>query len=393
LTDNVISVKSSAGLAPDGHPTCLTGPLAAQSLMGVSLATLGGAVKVPERLTELLSPEWLTAALGPRYPGIRVTDVTPGEVKTRISTNAFFRIECAAGLPPGLPADLCGKGYFSDTGNWAYRSAGESEAHFYRNLAPAIGVRTLPSVYADVDPATRHGVVITEDIAAAGATFVDPLRAHTPSEVAESLQQYVALHAKTWWAPDVGAVPWLAPRIASTLGVRSVPEIQDQFDGPIGAGVPKEARKAEELVAAYRALPEITEAAPSWCLLHGDAHVGNLFADAGGQPGLLDWQLVQRGPWYVDVGYHIASSLDVADRRTSERDLLSHYLGQLASQGVVVPGWDEVWLGYLCGIAYGLFLWSITQKVKPEITTVLLGRLGTAAHDHDVYRKVQAARL
>jgi hypothetical protein len=208
-----------------------------------------------------------------------------------------------------------------------------------------------------------------------------------------TLEQYATLHARSWKAPGVRDAEWLAPRIASTRRVRSVRDIQDQFDGPIGAGVPKPARDAEKLVAAYLALPAITEAESSWCLLHGDAHIGNLFRDIDGHPGLLDWQLVQRGPWYIDVGYHIASSLRAEDRRGSERDLLEHYLKRLEAEGVAAPSRDEVWLGFRCGIVYGEFLWSITQKVRPEITTVLLGRLGTAAMDHDAYNAVRAARV
>jgi hypothetical protein len=354
------------------------------------LTTLEDAVKVPETLAELLSPDWLTGALQRRYPGTRVTGVIPGPVSTRISTNAFFRVECAGTPPVGLPANLCAKGYFADTGNAAYRAAGESESLFYRDLAESIGARTLHSVYADLDPDTRNGVVITEDVAAAGATFVDPLNPRSPAQVAASLEQYVTMHARTWNAASVGQAEWLAPRIATSLRVRGAAEIQAQFDGPIGTGVPNQARHAEELVGSYRALTAITAAAPSWCLLHGDAHTGNLYTDAGGRPGLLDWQLVQRGAWYIDVGYHIASSLSVEDRRRSERDLLVHYLNGLTSHGVAAPTWDEVWFGLCCGIVYGLFLWSITQKVKPEITTTLLGRLGTAAADHDVYRIVRA---
>ena len=106
----------------------------------------------------------------------------------------------------------------------------------------------------------------------------------------------------------------------------------------------------------------------------------------------MDWQLVQRGPWYIDVGYHVASSLSVEDRRTSERDLLEQYLNGLSAKCVDVPSSEEAWFGFRCGIVYGLYLWSITQKVKPEITAVLLGRLGTAAMDHDVYRVARAAQ-
>lgn len=347
-------------------------------------------VGVPETLAELLSPAWLNAALGRRYPGVEVTGVTAGPVATRISTNAFFRIESQGGLPEGLPESLCAKGYFSDTGNWDYRSAGESEAVFYREMATSTGVPTLPSVYADVDPESRHGVVITEDIAASGATFVDPMVARTATQVAENLDLYATLHGRTWGDPRVSGSQWLAPRIASTAGVRSVAGIQEQFDGPVGSGVPPTARDAERLVRSFRDLPAITGSSSSWCLVHGDAHVGNFFTDGRGRAGMLDWQLVQRGPWYIDVGYQIASSLDPQDRRKTERELLEHYLDRLAAHGVEVPGWGDVWFGYRCGIVYGLYLWSITQKVRPEITTTLLGRLGTAADDQDAYATVVA---
>jgi hypothetical protein len=187
-----------------------------------------------------------------------------------------------------LPLNLCAKGYFTDTGNSGYRAAGESESLFYRDLAGNIGTRTLQSVYADLDPDTRHGVVITEDIAATGATFVDPRSPRSPAEVAASLEQCAAMHGRTWNAASVSQAEWLAPRIATSLRVRGVADIRAQFDGPMGAGVPHEVR-----------------------------------------------------------------------------------------------------FGLCCGIVYGLFLWSITQKVKAEITTALLGRLGTAAADHDVYRVVR----
>ena len=118
--------------------------------------------------------------------------------------------------------------------------------------------------------------------------------------------------------------------------------------------------------------------------VHGDAHVGNVFLDGAGRPGLLDWQLVHRGPWYLDVGYHIASSMSVADRRDQENDLLRHYLDRLAAGGVDAPPFDEALDSIRYGILHGFYLWAITVQVDPSITTVLLERLGTAAADHAV---------
>jgi hypothetical protein len=306
-----------------------------------------------------------------------------------VSTNARFRIDCVGGIPDGLSPNLCGKGYFTEVGR-AYRHAGEPEVCFYRDLAASTGMRTLRSVYADVDPATHHGVVITEDVVEEGAKFLDALSAYTPEQAAASLDELAKLHAATWCDPAYADASWLASRMASYLELRGLEEIRFNFEGPIGAGVPDETRDAERLVDAYRALAAETPSARPWSVIHGDAHVGNLYLDGDGRPSFVDWQLVQRGPWYLDVGYHIASALTVEDRRRTEQELVRHYLDGLAAAGIEPPSWDDAWFGIRRGVLNGLFLWGITLKVDPEITTTLLHRLGTAAADHDAFLAVGA---
>jgi Phosphotransferase enzyme family len=342
---------------------------------------------VPDTLEEALSPVWLTEALALRFPGIKVTGVTPGPVISRVSTNARFRIECAGGLPDGLSPDLCVKGYFSDAGRVS-RQAGVPEVSFYRDLAARSGVRTLTSVYAGIDATTLHGVVITQDVVAEGASFLDARSDYTPDQTAESLEQFAALHAATWGDPWCARADWLAPRLASTLQVRGVPEIRGNFEGPIGAGVPVSVRDPQRLADGYRKLAAEVPAEKPWTVVHGDAHVGNIYLDGLGRPSLLDWQLVQRGMWYLDVGYHIASTLTIDDRRSTEWDLLRHYLDRLAAAGVKPPSWDAARTGLRRGIIHGFFLWGITLKVEPAVISVLLERLGTAAADHDSFAAI-----
>ena len=339
---------------------------------------------VPDTLEEALSPAWLTEALALRFPGIKVIEVTPGPVISRVSTNARFRIECACDVPEGLSPDLCVKGYFTDTGRVS-RQAGVPEVSFYRDLAARSGVRTLSSVYAGIDPATYHGVVITQDVVAEGARFLDARSDYTPDQTAESLEQFAALHAALWGDASCGRADWLAPRLASTLQVRGVPEIRGNFEGPIGAGVPAAVRDPQRLVGAYRQLAAEAAGETPWTVVHGDAHVGNIYLDGFGRPSLLDWQLVQRGTWYLDVGYHIASTLTIDDRRRAEWDLLRHYLDRLAAAGVDPPSWDAARSGVRRGIVHGFLLWGITLKVEPAVIAVLLERLGTAAADHDSF--------
>ena len=336
---------------------------------------------VPDTLEQALSPEWLTAALQPRFPGIEVSAVVPGPIVDRISTNARFSIECAGGVPDELSPALCVKGYFNEIGR-AARYVGAPEAFFYRDLAAATGVRTLRSVYADIDPTTQHGVVITEDVVAQGGEFLDGNSPYTADQTAQTLAQFARLHAATWADPRYANVSWLAPRLGRVLEVWGISTTIDiigrNFDGPNGHGVPDEVRDAHRLVDEYQSLANMAEAS---CVIHGDAHVGNLVLDAGGTASLVDWQLVQRGMWCIDVGYHIASTLTVEERRRSERDLLRHYLDALASYGVAAPPWDDAWRAIAHGMLHGFFLWGITTKVEPAIIATLLTRLGTAVAD------------
>ena len=344
---------------------------------------------VPDTLEEVLAPAWLSMALGRRFPGIDVASVQPGPIVSRVSTNARFHVGCRGNVPPGLPTDLCVKGYFADCSDTASasRTAGVPEALFYRHLAGGTGVRTLDCFYADVDPVTQHGVVITGDVVAQGATFLDALSPYSTDQVAESLEQYAVLHGRTW---ERGASdePWLASRLEATMSARGLPEIGGNFGGPIGARVPAGVRDAERLLVAVRRLARRLENAERRCLLHGDAHVGNLYLDAAGHPCLVDWQLVQDGPWYLDVGYHIGCTVSPEERRPTEWDLLAHYLDRLRAEGADAPTWDDARHLIRLGLVYGFFLWAITLKVAPPITTAMLGRLGRAVADHDAYASV-----
>jgi hypothetical protein len=343
-------------------------------------------VDVPVTLDQLLAPGWLSAALAPRFGALQITNVVPGPVVSRVSTNARFTIECAHGLPEGLPPALCAKGYFSETGR-PFAHVGVREVMFYRELAQACGVRTLEPVYAGTDEALTRGVVVTGDVIAAGGRFLDARDDYTADQVAESLEQLARLHAFTWGKASYTEASWLAPMMGAYLEARGLREITANFEGPLGDGVPVAAKDPARLLHAFRTLAA-TRA--STCVIHGDAHVGNLFLDGDDRPGLVDWQCVQAGHWAIDVGYHIASALPPHDREQHEEDLVAHYLDALRTLRGDAPDRDEAWSGYRAGIVYGFFMWAITLHVDPPIIATLLERLGTAAAAHECFAAVGA---
>jgi Phosphotransferase enzyme family len=343
------------------------------------------APEIPETLDEVLSPEWLNSALSARFPAIEITGVARGPVVSRLSTNARFTIQGQSGLPPELNPDLCVKGYFTEVGR-VRASAGMPEAYFYRDAIATTSAQSLSCVYADVEESTQRSVIITEDVLAGKGEFLDSLSPYSPDQAAESLMQLAKLHSSTWLSPQFAETSWLDWRIPHYRLYRSVEDIQLGFDGPVGSGIPPEAKDAFRLRSGFKKLTaRDPRESGAWSIIHGDTHVGNVFLDSDRQPRFLDWQTVQRGPWSLDISYHIASALTESDRRANEQALLSLYLDSLKSLGVDPPKWEQAWLEYRKGVAHGFFMWAITQQVHAEMIEVLLRRLGTAAADLDTF--------
>jgi len=332
---------------------------------------------LPATLEEATSLEWIESILG-----VGVLRVVVGEIDERVSTNTPVSVE----LADGSRRDLWIKGYFSEVGR-QFRHAGIPEAMFYRELSGWVGIRTLRPVHVEVDLDSGANVVVTEDVANTGARFLNSLSPYSPVQAAESLAQLARLHSATWMSAT-GDADWLRPRLVSYTIARGVKDIRSNFESDIGAGVPEEVRDSDRLHAAYKVLAMDAANATPWAVIHGDPHIGNLFLDADGRPTFVDWQLVQRGPWYLDVGYHLVSSLTIEDRRANEQELVRHYLTCLAAGGVEPPTEGEVWKGLRRSFLHGFYLWAITLKVDPRVTATLLERLGTAVSDHSAFKEV-----
>jgi hypothetical protein len=340
----------------------------------------GGPAPIDE--ATVLSPEWLTAALGDRHPGVAVTGTEVTERLETVATKVRFRVGYAAGTAPdGLPPALCAKGYFNPALG-ARRAAGQVEVVFYRELAPKLDDLRVPAcVHAAIDDETGHGLIVMEDLVEAGATFLDPLSSYGPEQAAATLDQLAALHAAHWEGPEADLPATVAPRLTMLAGILEPAQLQAQLDDGRAAGLPAEVRRADRVVGAVRALAGLGPEHQR-CLVHGDLHTGNVFELADGRPGLIDWQVVQRGVWALDVAYHLGAVLDPDDRAKAERHLLDHYLDRLAARGVSPPKPDDAWWLYRAHLPYGFYMWAITRLVDRPVIEHLTGRLGLAVAEH-----------
>jgi hypothetical protein len=328
---------------------------------------------VPTTLEAALEPAWLAQALRGIGGGRAVTEVTVVEVIRTMATKVRFTVRFDGS--DELHA-FCLKG-FLDVGDAASQGGATTvlEADFYDKVAPHVGVRVPECVAAIIDRDAPLGVIIMRDLIADGARFCTALEAFTADEAAESLRQIAALHAGR---ALLDTSPWIGPRVAQLANMKHItPDmLQEMLNGPRGIGLSPQVLDARRLVDGLKALAE-RDARRDQFLVHGDSHAGNIFRTADG-PGLIDWQLLQRGGWALDVAYHINAVLPVEVAASEERRLLAGYLAEMRSAGFAMPNDEEAWAQYREAAIYGYYLWSITRRVDPEIINLFVNRLGNA---------------
>jgi aminoglycoside/choline kinase family phosphotransferase len=337
----------------------------------------------PTQLDAITDPAWLTAMCAARWPGARVTEVRIVETIVTQATKIRLALDIEGG-PDSLPRNICVKGILTATG--APASASVVETLFYRDLANQVPVRVPPCIHAELNAAGDNGVIVMQDIIHDGATFLSALKPFTPDETRECLEQIALLHAATWQGKALYDQPWI-PRFLDQIGSRPImplEALQAMLDGPKGDPLPAIIKDASRLQNGLQALAAQIRERPA-CLVHGDAHAGNIYIDAHGAYGLVDWQILQKGEWAQDVAYHIAAVLSPEDRRSHERALLDHYRDRLKALGGPDLRAEEAWTRYRAAMVYGYFLWTITQKVEPAITLEFVRRLGLAVADLESY--------
>lgn len=333
----------------------------------------------PTSLERVNDTAWLSSMLSIRWPDTKVEQATVVETLVTQATKVRLSLDLKDAAPD-VPRNICIKGILTKTD--VPTTASVVETIFYRDTASQLAVKTPPCIYAGLALTADNGVIVMNDIIAAGATFCTALNPLTPDQAAQCLDQLAILHAAGWQGLALFKEA-RAPRFLDQIGAAPImpaDRLQAMLDGPKGVPLPASIRDGARLQQAVGALAVQVRSEPG-CLIHGDAHAGNIFFDDTGF-GLVDWQIFQQGEWAQDVAYHIAAVLTPEDRRIHERRLLDHYRTRLAAAGGPEIPADKAWLRYRSAMVYGYFLWIITQRVEPAITLEFVRRLGLAVADH-----------
>lgn len=308
---------------------------------------------LPAPLTlDAVTPAWLSAALSDRFPGTEVTSVRTDAINRGTSTSGRLIVEYSGAS--ALPQTLYIKGGFDETMRRRVWVALAVEARFYSEIAPTLAARVPKAFFAGIDDDERQGIVILEDLAARGATFGHAIRPLGACAMAKLLDLLAGMHAQWWESPGLakiadGATPQrvfvkylLRPKYWSEVLAR-----------PYGGLIPERLRDPGVVGRGLDIAWGLNDQRPQ-TLIHGDSHPGNLYFDADGSPGLMDWQCAQKGNWAHDVMWLIVCGMEIEERRRNERELLRHYLGRLSGARVVAPAFDDAWLAYRQNMIYGV---------------------------------------
>ena len=291
------------------------------------------------------------------------------ETDTPISTLVFLTATYSSDAPSNLTPHLLVKSPLNPP---SVLESTDSEARFYRLLAPVLGSPPLVRCYAAVaDGEDDRGTLVLEDVR---STHDHPPWPFPPSRY-QSLAAVDALarvHAQWWEVPALGNTVGKLHTTESLTGmVQGVAAHLPNFLDAVGDALAADARQMLTRVFSSSLKPwlRLTDR-HALTIIHGDAHTWNfLFPRSNeGAALLIDWQL-----WHVDIGardlaFFIALHWYPSRRREFERPLIEYYYDRLLKYGVQNYSFDELWLDYrrcvVRNLTIPIIFWS--RGMKPE---------------------------
>ncbi|NKI15967.1 phosphotransferase [Spongiibacter sp. KMU-166] len=350
---------------------------------------------LPNTLDDI-NTEWLSQALQNDFPGVNVRSRTVDQIIQGTSTKAKLTLDYHD-QQGNAPRSLWVKGNFTNDRQYmADLGIYTDEVRFYRDLQPELNINSPVCYYAQLDSKSQ-GILLLEDLLAKKVEFGCGAYDVSQRSAQQIAEQLAALHARWWQHPTLDTeFAWAddplsdGPRGSYYHAMRQPETWSQRCMQPHALALPRRLLDIRNIAPAMEQLMQLHYQEPR-CLLHGDPHIGNIYFEPDGTPGLYDWQCVRRGHWSHDLNYALVSSLDIADRREWEQDLLRHYLASLEKEFSLLekkcatPSFEEAWTAYRKQNLYGLFFWiTNTEDLQPFSNNApLANRFAIAALDHN----------
>jgi hypothetical protein len=352
-------------------------------------------IRLP-RSPEEISAAWLEQSLQDHIPGARIHSARLDDTWQGTATKYRVAIEANdVARAAGLPDSLVVKGRFQPDLQ-IIEEVYAAEVMFYRDLQPRLGIHTPRAFHAESDHEAGQHLVVLEDLNCRNVHFcrvVDPI---SHAQTAAFLDNMAKYHAIFWNSPELepgGAFGHLffwdaiSPGPEGAHGRKQLENFDFYTQLPRGIGLPRRFRDRDRMAAAIAKLNEFGRQG-DMTLLHGDHHLGNLYIDAEGNPGVLDWQSPAKGHWSHDLTYFLISAMDIEDRKRGDKALIAYYLSRLAYYGVAnPPSFEAAMEAFRIQIFDGLFYWLVNPvEWQVELNNcAVVPRFAQAALDYDSF--------
>lgn len=386
-------------------------PAALRSLLGSTTRLLQDAVldwhpgTLPMRAPAVEQPAFLNHVLGThgvdatrraaRANAVRVLEQRPPSSNC---SNRLLAIEWAEGegMPDTLflklPGTPLGTRFFCNAlGVW------ELECAFFRGFAEDFPLR-LPEVHAIATRRSRFALLqenLSADPSVRLFTNQSMREGVDPDLARRCLAAFAKMHARYHGLPErerehrlpMSRHPFLSPAmsaISQFINLAAVDACRRKAPALFTR------TQARQFRAAMGKWPQLQQA---WyhgplTLVHGDSHIGNVFAD-GETMGMLDFQAAHWSKGIRDVQYFLVNSMRTDDLARHEAELLRFYCDALAAHGVSL-GVDEAWAQYrafsfqpLMTIVTSLGLGPLTES--DALMTEVLARALAGVERTDFY--------
>jgi aminoglycoside phosphotransferase (APT) family kinase protein len=311
-------------------------------------------------LPQMLTPAWIQTQLERLIARIRVADFTIEPVGAgQISATYRLTPTYAAGSPSG-PRTMILKCPPSDAGERAVAQGSGShvvEIRFYRELASKLDL-TVPKYFGGEWLENGDYLLLIED--GAPAIAGDQIEGSTVDQAAIAIEEIARLHIAYWGAASADRLPWVRRRVAewnrTSPHARMLSErFHTQYEGRVPDSVLRLGDRHGDLLEAYLAKMWTIQT-----LTHGDYRVDNLMFAPGSSSRVtvLDWGGAAEGPPLADIAYFVGGSLSAEQRRSTEHDLVRHYLDRLAHDGIRLDperAWEEYRAHAISGLVMSTF--------------------------------------
>ncbi len=305
-----------------------------------------------------ISLQWMTDAL--RQSGhlhnAEITGLDYEIIGTgKMGDNARFTLQYT-GEPCDAPASVIIK--FPAEDETARQMAGlqgayYNEVMFYRHLAQQTEMRT-PIIYAnEVSEDRMLFITAMEDLAPAepGNQLIGESIEHTRVAMTEAAKLATAFYNN----PTAGQHDFVMNQVRDDGGEFGQALLQQNWPGFLqrfGVGITEELRHFGETYVSNHM--RFASFSGDRTIAHGDFRSENILFD-GDKACIVDWQTTSYASPLTDLAYFMGGSVEIADRRNWERDIVKEYSEILAGLGLDL-GYDACWEQYREQAMHGLMI-------------------------------------